>query len=144
VLGQCAHDVPARDDPDQPLLGVRHREALHPVVHHQLQDARQFRCRIDIDEFRRHHIHHHPRQQIVIGRNHAARAERKAFQEIEVAHDADDVIAFAHRIAVEVVSLEHLVQLAHGGIAGNRLHLARHVLLGGRFEKSMHGDPSSL
>jgi len=113
------------------------------VIHHQLQYPGQLRRRIDVDEFRREDIGNHPRQQVIIGRNHAARIERKAFQKVELAYDPDDVIAIANRIAIEIVLVEHSLQLTHGGVTRHRLYRARHVLPGGRFEKSMHGGSSS-
>src|SRR4029079_8367004 len=61
----------------------------------------------------------------------------------ELAHDSDDVVTIADRVTVELVRLEHALQFAHGGFAVDRLHRARHVLSGGRFEKSMHGGSSS-
>src|ERR1044071_7620874 len=113
------------------------------MVRHQLQYAGELRFRIDIDEFRRHDVGHHSRQQVVIGWNHAAGIECEALQKVELAHDSDDVVTIADRVTVELVRLEHALQFAHGGFALNRLHRARHVLSGGGFKKSMHGGSSS-
>ena len=134
---------PARNDSHEQLFGIQYGDALHPMVHHQLQYARQLRRRIDIDEFRRHDVGDHPGQQVVIGWNHTAGIERKALQKVELAHDADDVVAIADRVTVEIVLVEHSLQFAHGGLARDGLHRARHVLSGGGFEKSMHGSSSS-
>ena len=68
----------------------------------------------------------------------------KHFRKSKLAHDADDVVAIADRIAVEIIRVEHSLQFAHGGLARDGLHRARHVLPGGGFEKSMHGGSSSL
>ena len=90
-LGQRAHDVLARDDPGQPLSGSPAPERSSSGGPPSAAAPGSVLCRIDIDEFRRHHVRHRPRQQIVIGRDHAAGVERKALQEVELADDADDV-----------------------------------------------------
>ena len=65
-----------------------------------------------------------------------------SMRELQRMFEEDGFNYYPVREGEEIIGLEHLVQLAHRGVARNRLHLARHVLPGRRFEKSMHGGSS--
>src|SRR5712672_3766947 len=72
------------------------------------------------------------------------RREDKAFQQIKLGYNADNLRVLFDRIGVEIVALEHVAQNAHGEFARHRLHGVGHMAGNGFFEKFIHGAIPSI
>src|SRR4051812_23588138 len=95
-------DVLTGDDSNQLLNAVEHDDTPDAVLDHDLEHARQSRVGTDIDEFGRHDVADLAAHQLVIARQHLARRERKALQDVELGDEPDDLPLVLDGVAIEV------------------------------------------
>jgi hypothetical protein len=137
-------NVPASDNACQSMVAVDGGNAPDAMIDHELEYARQFGVGSNVNEFRSHDIGDGSAHQLLILGNHLVGREYKAFQQIELGHNADNLRILLDRIGVEIVALEHVAQIAHGELARHRLHGVGHMTGNGFFEKFIHGAIPSI
>jgi hypothetical protein len=105
-LTQRSYNVAARDDADQPVLFVNHWKTLVARFHHHLQDTRQWRRGMDRANVGDHDLCDRSFHQLVIMGEDRAGSEHEVSQEIELRHDANEMMVFNYGKSVEIVGLK--------------------------------------
>lgn len=134
---QRADNVFARNHAHELTVRVEDRKATRLQAHHQLQDARQWRRRLNVDERFGHHLSDRTPHQLVVVGYQLVGGEGKGLEEVELGHKAQHASLLQHRKRIEVVSPKQGFQLAQGGRACHAHHLVRHVLIHRAFEKAI-------
>ncbi|MGY3628654.1 hypothetical protein ACVWWI_005585 [Bradyrhizobium sp. USDA 3686] len=80
----------------------------------------------------------------MVARQHLARREGEALQDVELGDDADDLSVVLDRIGIEIIALEHLAQREQVEVAPHCPDVLRHVAFDGLFKESVHGASSLI